>query len=128
MRRPKEVNRENRERATVLINLSEDIKTLDELERSPRACPRAGATHGRLVVIAETRNPAPIVLTAERYESLVHLINFTRLANEGEEDLRAGRVRPLEEFVQELEDEGSFRVDIAESAQADLRAIHDFIA
>ena len=88
------------------IHLAEDVKTVDDLEANPRALLEQAQRTGRPVVIAEGGKPAVVMLTAERYEWLVHLVNFTRLINEAEADIRAGRTRPAEEVFKELEDEG----------------------
>lgn len=88
------------------ISLAEDIKTVEDLENAPRALLEQVQRTGRPVVIAETGKPAVVMLTAERYERLVHLVNLARVLNQADEDVRAGRVRPLEEFMQELADEG----------------------
>jgi prevent-host-death family protein len=96
----------NPEAITMSISPAEDVKTVEDLEAAPRKLLEQARTTGRPVVIAEAGKPALVLLTAERYEWLVHLVNFSRLMNEGMEDLRAGRVRPLEEFIKELEAEG----------------------
>jgi prevent-host-death family protein len=90
----------------VSISLAEDVKTVEDLEKAPRALLEQVRRTNRPIVIAEAGKPATVMLPAERYEWLVHLVNLSRLLNEGEEDIRAGRVRPLEEFIRELEDEG----------------------
>jgi prevent-host-death family protein len=92
-------------RVTAMISLAEDIKTAEDLEQFPRALLEQVQRTGRPITIAETGRPAVVMLTAERYEWLVHLVSLSRLLNEAEEDIRAGRVRPLEEFVRELENE-----------------------
>jgi prevent-host-death family protein len=88
------------------ISLTEDVKTVDDLEAAPRALLEQAQRTGRPIVIAEAGKPAVVMLTAERYEWLIHLINFSRLINEAEAEVRAGKVRPVEEFIKELEDEG----------------------
>ncbi len=88
------------------ISLAEDVKTVDDLASDPRALLAQVRSGGRPVVIAETGKPSVVMLTAERYEWLVHLVNFARLMNEGEASIQAEGTRPLEEFIKELEDEG----------------------
>ena len=88
------------------ISLAEDIKTVEDLEKAPRVLLEQVRRTNRPVVIAEAGKATTVMLPAERYEWLVHLVNLSRLLNEAEEDIRAGRVRPLEEFIRELEDEG----------------------
>src|SRR5260370_13640887 len=101
-----EVNRKGQEIATVSISLTEEIKRMEDFEDAPRALLEQVQRTGRPVVIAEAGKPAVVMLTAQRYEWLLHLINLSRLLNEAEKDIREGRVRPVEEFIRELEDEG----------------------
>jgi PHD/YefM family antitoxin component YafN of YafNO toxin-antitoxin module len=48
--------------------------------------------------------PPVVVLDEDTYDYYIHLINLGRLLNEGMEDVRLGRTRPLEEFLREFED------------------------
>jgi prevent-host-death family protein len=96
----------NPEAITMSISPAEDVKTVEDLEAAPRKLLEQARTTGRPVVIAEAGKPAVVLLAAERYEWMLHLLNLSRMLNEAEADVRAGRVRPLEDFVKELEDEG----------------------
>jgi PHD/YefM family antitoxin component YafN of YafNO toxin-antitoxin module len=49
-------------------------------------------------------HPPVVVLDEETYDHYIHLINLGKLLNEGLEDVRQGRTRPLEEFLREFED------------------------
>lgn len=106
MKTPHTPNRKKRESATVSISPAEDVKTVEDLETAPRALLEQARATGRPVIIAEAGKPSVVILAAERYEWLVHLVNLARLLNEAEADIRAGRTRPAEEFFKELEDEG----------------------
>lgn len=88
------------------ISLTEDFRTLDELKESPEAIVRQVQNSENGVVVTVKGKPAAVMLGVKQYEWLVHLVNFSRLIHEGEADIRAGRVRPIEEFIRELEDEG----------------------
>ena len=90
----------------MVISPAEDVKTMADLEANPHSLVEQARATGRAVVIAEAGKSSVVLLTAERYEWLVHLINFSRLVNEAEAEVRAGKVRPVEEFIKELEDEG----------------------
>jgi prevent-host-death family protein len=46
--------------------------------------------------------PPVVLLDEDTYDWYIHLIDFNRLRNEGEADIRAGRTRPAEEFFKEL--------------------------
>jgi prevent-host-death family protein len=90
--------------ATIMsISAAEDVKTVEDLEAAPRKLLEQARATGRPVVVAEAGKPAVVLLTAERYEWLVHLVNLSGMLNEGMEDLRAGRVRPAEDVFKELE-------------------------
>jgi prevent-host-death family protein len=86
----------------VPISLAEDVKTVEDLEAAPRTLLEQARATGRPVVIAEAGKPSVVMLTAERYEWLIHVRNLSRLLHEGEADVRAGRVRPAEEVFKEL--------------------------
>jgi prevent-host-death family protein len=105
----------------VAISPTQDVKTVEDFVSAPRALLEQAQQTGRPIVIAEAGKPAVVLLSAERYEWLVHLLNFSRLVNEAEEDVRAGRTRPLEDFIRELENEGKLprqrrRVSLSRSA------------
>lgn len=97
------VQRSNDTEATIMaISLAEDVKTVEDLEAAPRKLLEQARATGRPVVIAEAGKPSVVVLTAERYEWLIHLLNLSHMLNEGMEDLRAGRVKSVEDVFKEL--------------------------
>jgi prevent-host-death family protein len=95
-------NRRRPEETTMAISLTEDIKTVEDLVNDPRGLLKQARRNGRPVVIAEGGKPAVVMLKAERYEWLVHLVNLNKLLNEGVEDVLAGRVKPAEQVFREL--------------------------
>jgi PHD/YefM family antitoxin component YafN of YafNO toxin-antitoxin module len=101
--RLEEVNRGRQESVTVSISLAEDIKTVEELVSDPRALLALAQRNGRPVVIAEGGKPTVVMLKAERYEWLVHLVKLARLLNESEESIRKHGTITLEEFEREVE-------------------------
>ncbi len=103
-------NRKKRESATVSISLAEDVKTVEDLVADPRALLDQAQRTGRPVVIAEAGKPAVVLLTAERYEWLVHLVNFARLINEGEESIRKEGTVPLEDFIRDMEAKHGYKL------------------
>jgi prevent-host-death family protein len=86
----------------VAISLAEDVKTVEDLERAPRALVEQVRRTGRPVVIAEAGKPTTMLLPAERYEWMVHLLNLSRMLNEAERSIQEGKTRPAEEFFKEL--------------------------
>jgi prevent-host-death family protein len=86
------------------FSLQEDFKTVDELRVSPDDLVRHVQETKQPIVVTRQGKPAAVLLGVEQYEWMVHLINFAGLIAEGEEDIRAGRTRPAEEFFKELLD------------------------
>jgi hypothetical protein len=97
-----ELNRESKEKATVAISLTEDIKTVEDLVNDPRGVLKQAQANGGPVVIAEGGKPAVVMLKAEQYEWIVHLVNFGRKINEAEESIRKGKTIPAEEVFRKL--------------------------
>jgi prevent-host-death family protein len=85
------------------ISLTEDFKTAEELTNQTEAILEQVQKNGRPVVITHGGKPAAVLLDVAKYEWMVHLLNLSRLLNEGMEDVRAGRVRPAEEVFKELD-------------------------
>jgi hypothetical protein len=87
------------------ISLSEDVKTVEDLEADPRA-PRTSIAYRAACRDCRGREAAVVMLTAERYEWMIHVRNLARLLNEAEAEIREGRTRPAEEVFKELEAKG----------------------
>jgi prevent-host-death family protein len=100
--RPQYLNREQQQETTVAISLTEDIKTVEDLVNDPRGLLEQAQRNGRPVVIAEAGKPAVVLLKAERYEWLMHLVTLSRMLNEAEESIRQGKTIPAEEVFKEL--------------------------
>jgi prevent-host-death family protein len=84
------------------FSLKEDFKTVEELREAPQAILRQVQKTEHPVVVTMKGKPAAVILGVDQYEWMVHLINFASLIAEGEEDIRAGRTRPAEDFFKEL--------------------------
>ncbi len=84
------------------ISLTEDFKTVRELASQTQEILEQVRHTGRPMAITIDGKPAVVLLGVAQYESLLHLLNLSRLLHEGAEDIRAGRVQPLEEFLNEL--------------------------
>jgi PHD/YefM family antitoxin component YafN of YafNO toxin-antitoxin module len=87
------------------MSFAEDVKSVQELVNSPHEILDQVHRTGRPVVIAESHKPAVVILEATQFERMIKAINMARLLAKSEEDVREGRVRPLEEFIQEMERE-----------------------
>ena len=77
----------------------------DELADQPLEIIRKIGRTGRPVAITVDGKPEAVLLTANQYEWLLHLLNLSRKLNQAEEDIRQGRVQPLEDFLEELDRE-----------------------
>jgi prevent-host-death family protein len=84
------------------FSLKEDFKTIDELCEAPEAMLRQVQKSQHPLVVTMKGKPAAVLLGVDQFEWMVHLINFASLVGKGEEDIRAGRTRPAEEFFKEL--------------------------
>jgi prevent-host-death family protein len=84
------------------LSLTEDFKTLAELQRDSAEILAQVRRTGRPVVITKNGKPDVVVMHAKDYEWLVHCLNLSRMIHEAEADVRAGRVRDVEEFLDEL--------------------------
>jgi prevent-host-death family protein len=84
------------------ISLTEDFKTVSELASQTQEILEQVRRAGRPMAITIDGKPAVVLLGVAQYEWLLHLLNLSRLLHEAEADLHAGRVQPLEEFLDEL--------------------------
>ena len=84
------------------ISLKEDFRSLAQFEEDPREVVRQVHRTGRPVVVTVKGKPDVIVLDAAAFERRLKLVNLARLLAEAEADVQAGRVRPADEFLSEL--------------------------
>jgi prevent-host-death family protein len=84
------------------LSLTEDFKTVEELEKQPKAILQQIQRTGRPVVVTKEGKPHVVILDAATYEKELHSVTLAKLLAEGEADIRAGRVRPAKEFLGEL--------------------------
>src|SRR5688572_26227141 len=84
------------------VSLTQDFATVEELAGRLSAALEQIRQTGRPLVITEGGKPAAVLLEAARYEGLMHLLNPSRMLNEGMEDVRAGRVRPVDEVFKDI--------------------------
>jgi prevent-host-death family protein len=87
------------------ISQKEDTKTVEELASQTREILDQVRQTGQPVAITVDGQPAAMLVEARRFERLLHVAELSRLVREAEEDIRAGRVQPLEEFLDELDRE-----------------------
>lgn len=84
------------------ISVSEDIKTMTELEKHPEKIVKQIHETGRPIVITKDGKADLVILDVATYERQLQVKNLTELLAEGEADIKAGRTRPIEEFFEEI--------------------------
>ena len=92
----------NAENHRMSISLTDDFRTAAELsEQTDEILGHLRQTGGPIAVTVNGK-PEAVLLSAKQYERMLHLVSLSRLLNEAEEDVRAGRVRPAEVVLKEL--------------------------
>lgn len=84
------------------ISLTEDFKTVKELEREPLEILKQVRRTGRPVVVTVNGKPDVVIMDAATYERKLQNRTLAQLLAEGEADIRAGRTRPAAEVFDEL--------------------------
>jgi prevent-host-death family protein len=81
--------------------LASNIRTLSELKAEPLRLVKQARETGRPVVITNKGKADVVLMDAAAFEKQLKLANLSRLLAEGEQDLRAGRTLPAQEFFAE---------------------------
>ncbi|MBL8795991.1 MAG: type II toxin-antitoxin system Phd/YefM family antitoxin [Planctomycetia bacterium] len=84
------------------LSLSKDFKTVEELREAPESILAQVKKNRQPVVITAQGKPAAVMLDVVTFERIVKTINLVRLVGPAEEDILAGRTRPLDEFMSEF--------------------------
>jgi prevent-host-death family protein len=83
------------------ISLSEDIRTLAELESQPLSLAKQARQTGRPVIVTNKGKANIVIMDAAAFEKRIKLANLSRLLAEAEDDVRGGRISPAREFFAE---------------------------
>ena len=86
------------------IDIVEDIKSVTELKTHAREVLEQVHRTRRPVIITVNGKPDVVLIEAAEYERQQRALNLAGLLAKGEADVRAGRVRPADEFLKELAD------------------------
>jgi prevent-host-death family protein len=84
------------------ISVTEDIRSVSELKRDTKKIFRQLHETGRPVVVTVKGKPDVVLLDAVVYEKRLAEVNLYRLLSEGEADIRAGRMRPAREALEDI--------------------------
>ncbi len=87
------------------ISLTEDFKTVAELQSDAAAIVKQAQETGRPVVITVDGKPAVVMLDAATFEQKLQTVNLAKMIAHAEAQVRAGMARPAEEFFEEFERE-----------------------
>jgi prevent-host-death family protein len=84
-------------------SLTEDFKTLAELQSEAARILEQLQKTGRPVVITVAGKPAAVLLDVETFERKLKAVNMAHLIAEAEASMRVHGSRPVDEFFDELE-------------------------
>ena len=84
------------------IDVTEDIRSVTDLKRNTRDVLDQVHRTGRPVVLTLNGKADAVIMDATTYERYVKAFNMAKLLAEGEEDIAAGRVRPMRSFLKEF--------------------------
>jgi prevent-host-death family protein len=79
-----------------------ETRSIADLQNDAAALVKQVGKTKQPIRIKAKGQPPVVLLDEDTYDSYIHLINLNRLINEGMEDVRAGRTRPLEKFLREF--------------------------
>lgn len=80
-----------------------DVKTIAELATQAELIVQQVHQTGRPVLVTSEGQPNVVIVDAVLYDQYLATANLAELLRQGEEDIRAGRVRPIENFIAELD-------------------------
>jgi prevent-host-death family protein len=85
------------------MNISEDIRPITYLKsRAADLLKQINETH-RPVIITQNGEPKAVLQDPESYENMRNAIGILKMISLGEEDIRAGRVKPQKEVFDAVE-------------------------
>ena len=84
------------------INITEDIRSVTELKRNTREILRQIRKTRRPVVLTVKGKADAVLMDAKTYEKHLKASNLSRLLAAAEEDVAAGRTRPMRRFLKEF--------------------------
>ena len=84
------------------INPSEDIRSVTDLKRHTRDILDHLHATGRPVILTVNGRADSVLLDVRAYERLLQAGNLADLLAPAERDVKAGRTRPMREFMEEF--------------------------
>jgi prevent-host-death family protein len=84
------------------ISLSEDIRSVTDLKRNTREILNHAHLTGRPIVLTVNGRADSVLMDVAVYEKQLRAANLSRLLAPAEEEVTAGKTRPMKEFLKEL--------------------------
>jgi prevent-host-death family protein len=84
------------------LNPSEDIRSVTELKRKTKEILNQVHRTGRPVVLTVNGKADAVLMDTSTYEKHLKAGNMARLLARGEEDIAAGRTRPIRSFLKKF--------------------------
>jgi prevent-host-death family protein len=81
---------------------AKNVKTAAEFQRQPMKVVKQVRKTKQPVTITVQGKPGVVVVDAATYEQRIRLANLARLLEEGEQDVRAGRLRSADQVLKDL--------------------------
>jgi prevent-host-death family protein len=86
------------------MNISKDIKPITYLKsKAPDLLKQINETH-RPVIITQNGEPRAVLQDPESYENMRNAIGIMKLISQGEEDVKAGKLKSQEDVFANVED------------------------
>ena len=84
------------------MKLTEDIRSVTELKRKTREILSQVKQTGRPVVLTVNGKADAVLIDARTFEKHLSASNLAKLMAPAEDDVRAGRTRPMKAFLREF--------------------------
>jgi len=84
------------------VSITQDIKSVTDLKKKTNEIFRQIHQTGRPVIITVNGRPDAVLIDAEIFEKKLKALNLGSLLAEAESDISSGKIRPVEEFLEEF--------------------------
>lgn len=86
----------------VAMKLTDDIRSVTELKRKTREILNQARQTGRPVVLTVNGRADAVLMDAKTFEKHLSASNVAKLLAPAEDDVRAGRTRPIRSFLRDF--------------------------
>jgi len=85
------------------VSITQDIKSVTDLKKRTNEIFSQIHRTGRPVIITVNGRPDAVLIDAKIFEKKLKALNLGSLLSEAERDIKAEKIRPAEEFLEEFE-------------------------